>query len=166
MTKLTGRLDDDRRTLVLTRQFDVPAERLWTDFTDPDRLERWFGAWTGDPASGQVMLTMNAEAESVPAVPCRILHCDRPRRLSVTVTDSFGTWQLAIGIDEDEGSTRLTLRHEEVDLQTVPEVGPGWEWYLDRLTAAVAGEAPPTLEDFVDTYAPMGQDYAVMISGS
>lgn len=111
MTKLTGRLDDDRRTLVLTRQFDVPAEQLWTDFTDPDRLERWFGAWTGDPASGQVMLTMNAEAESVPAVPCRILHCDRPRRLSVTVTDSFGTWQLAIGIDEDEGSTRLTLRH-------------------------------------------------------
>ena len=60
MTKLTGRLDDDRRTLVLTRQFDVPAEQLWTDFTDPDRLERWFGAWTGDPASGQVMLTMSA----------------------------------------------------------------------------------------------------------
>ncbi len=163
MTKVSGRLDGARRTLVLTRRIGARADELWQALAQSDRLERWFGSWRGDPSSGQVMLTMNAEAAPVPAVPCEIRVCDPPQRLGISVTDSYGHWQLTIELRESNGMTDLTLRHEDIELQAVPEVGPGWEWYLDRLEATVTGSALPTLEDFVDCYTPMGEDYSAMI---
>lgn len=56
----------------------------------------------------------------------------------------------------------LVLRQEQVDLDALREVGPGWEWYLDRLAAAITDDPPPTLEDFEAAYLPMGTAYAAL----
>ena len=37
-------------TLVLHRTFRAPVEDVWAAVTDPERLVRWIGTWTGDPA--------------------------------------------------------------------------------------------------------------------
>ena len=47
----------------------------------------------------------------------------------------------------------------DLDPAIVPDVGPGWDWYLDRLTAIVDGTTVPTLADFEASYAPRGAAY-------
>ncbi len=66
-TTPTGRRDrhGDRDYLVLERTFAAPVEDVWAAVTEPERLQRWIGTWTGDPASGQVTFRMTAEGEDV-----------------------------------------------------------------------------------------------------
>ena len=41
-----------------------PIESVWAAVTEPERLARWIGTWTGDPASGQVDFRMLFEGQS------------------------------------------------------------------------------------------------------
>ena len=159
----TGTLDDDGRTLVLRRTFTAGIEEVWASVTESERLGRWFGTWTGDPASGSVMVTMNAEPESGSAERFDIEACEPPRLLSVSATNAYGHWQLTVELSTVGGATTLALRQEELDPGTLAETGPGWEWYLDRLVAAIAQQPPPTIEDFTADYLPMGAAYAAML---
>ena len=159
----TGTLDIEGRTLVLTRSFPALIDDVWASVTESERLGRWFGTWTGDPASGSVMVTMNAEPESASAQRFDIRACEPPRLLSVSATNAYGHWQLTVELSTVGGATTLALRQEELDPGTLAETGPGWEWYLDRLVAAIAEQPPPTIEDFTADYLPMGAAYAAML---
>lgn len=50
--------------IVLTRTFRAPIQDVWAAVTEPQRLERWIGTWTGDPESGEVTFRMTAEART------------------------------------------------------------------------------------------------------
>jgi uncharacterized protein YndB with AHSA1/START domain len=158
----TGTVDREGRSLVLTRSFAAPVEDVWASITESERLGRWFGTWTGDPADGFVMVTMNAEPE--PGTPLRydIDACDPPRLLRISANDDAGHWVLAVELAEDDDGTTLTFRQEEVDLSAVGDMGPGWEWYLDRLAAAVAGTEPPGLAEFETDHMALAPAYAAM----
>ncbi|MCP2267013.1 SRPBCC family protein [Promicromonospora thailandica] len=160
---LTGELEDDGRTLVLVRRFGVPIEDVWASLTDSDRLGRWFGTWTGDPASGQVSVVMNAEAEAGEPALFRVVACEPPRLLAVSADDEYGQWRLRAELTEADGGTTLTFRQTELDPKDLPDTGPGWEWYLDRLVAAVEGGEPPSLADFDADYVPLSEQYAELI---
>ena len=157
----SGTFDDDR-TLVLTRHFPTPVADVWASVTESDRLGRWFGTWTGDPATGSVMVTMNAEGRPLPAIRYDIVTCEPPHRLAVSAVDDAGHWQLAIDLVEIASGTRLEFRQREVDPAALPSTGPGWEWYLDRLGATIAGTTPPSLSAFETTYMAMAADYAAL----
>jgi uncharacterized protein YndB with AHSA1/START domain len=159
----TGTLHDDGRTLVLSRTFTAGIDEVWASVTESERLERWFGTWTGDPASGWVMVTMNAEPESQSAMRFDIQACEPPRLLSISAVNDYGNWRLTVELSAVDWTTTLVLRQEEVDPGSLPETGPGWEWYLDRLVAAIAEQAPPTIEDFTADYLPMSTAYAAML---
>lgn len=46
--------DADGVHLQFRRSFpDTPITEVWSACTDPDRLGRWFGRWTGIPAPAQ-----------------------------------------------------------------------------------------------------------------
>lgn len=156
---VTGAFDRAQRTLVLRRQFTAPIDGVWASIVESDRLSRWFGTWSGDPSTGTVSVTMNAEAEPMPPAPFEIQVCEPPRLLSVSATDDYGTWRLEAELTEADGMTTLVLTQRDVDPGTVAETGPGWEWYLDRLVAAVHDGRMPTLEDFNVTYIPMASQY-------
>jgi len=160
---LTGRFDGAQQTLVLTRQFRTSIDDVWASIAESDRLSRWFGTWTGDPSTGTVSVTMNAEAEPMPAVPYEIRRCDPPSALSVRVTDEYGTWSLTAELTAVDGTTTLVLTQEDVDAETLEQTGPGWEWYLDRLVASVHADRMPTLEDFETIYAPLSREYAALV---
>ena len=100
----TGTLHDDGRTLVLRRTFTAGIEEVWASVTESERLGRWFGTWTGDPASGSVMVTMNAEPESGSAERFDIQACEPPRLLSVSATNDYGHWQLTVELSTVGGS--------------------------------------------------------------
>ena len=52
--------------LVYERVLDAPVARVWAAVTAPDLLERWFGRWSGDPATGEVAVLMTAEGLLAP----------------------------------------------------------------------------------------------------
>jgi uncharacterized protein YndB with AHSA1/START domain len=159
----TGTLQDDGRTLVLHRTFRAPAEDVWASITESERLGRWFGTWSGDPADGFVEVTMNAEAEPVPPSRFDIVACEPPHRLCVVAVDDQARWQLTADITEAGGTTTLVLRQHDVDPAAVGDTAPGWEWYLDRLVAVATGGTPPSLEAFETDYLPLGAAYVAML---
>jgi uncharacterized protein YndB with AHSA1/START domain len=139
----SGRREDrgDQSLLVLERTFRAPAVDVWAAVTEPERLERWIGTWTGDPASGSVLVRMTAEGEDAPPEVFTIDECDPPRRLVVTSTPpgSDAEWHVEVDLSESAGVTTLTFRQSMPDADLATSVGPGWEYYLDRLVAVETG---------------------------
>jgi uncharacterized protein YndB with AHSA1/START domain len=132
---------DTTTYVVFRREFRAPIDDVWAAVTEPERLERWIGTWSGDPASGVVEFRMTAEGEDAPAEPHRIVVCEPPRRL---VTESSSpldetVWRLELDLSERDGVTTLTFAQVVGDGVPVESVGPGWDYYLDRLVAAQAG---------------------------
>lgn len=159
----TGELDGG--ALVLRRTFPTGIDHVWASITESERLACWFGTWTGDPTSGSVMVTMNAEAEPGPAVPYAIEACDPPHLLSVSADGPGGRWHLTAHLSEVDGATTLVLTQRDVDLDALRFIGPGWEWYLDRLVGAVTDREPPSMEAFETDYLSMSPAYKTLIDG-
>ncbi|MDT0212748.1 SRPBCC family protein [Rothia sp. ARF10] len=152
----TGRRQDRDRTayLVFERTFRAPVEDVWAAVTESDRLVRWIGHWQGDPASGAVSFWMTAEAADAPEETITIDECAPPRRLvmrSARPDDPNLEWRWQVDLAESDGVTTLTFAQEVGDTVLAESVGPGWDYYLDRMVLAEAGEDPGTV-DFDDYY--------------
>lgn len=147
----TGRLDPSGH-LVLTRTLRTSAEEVWSVLTDPARVARWYGTWSGDPASGRVELLMTAEDWDQPE-PLLIRRCDPPRHLALTLGTAADAWRVDLDVEDFGGTTVLQLTHRYPDPDEVASVGPGWEYYLDRLVAAETGGDPDAV-DFARDYHP------------
>ncbi len=151
---------DGRDTLTFRREYPDPPARVWPALTESDRLARWFGSFAGDARPGGVVtLTMtSAEDSGGPPASVRIVECDPPDRLSVSIEeDGTAPWEIVVTLHgTPSGGTVLRFS------QTLPagfspaDAGPGWHWYLDRFGASLSGEALPAWED----YAPLGSRYA------
>lgn len=162
-TTITGSLEDSGQTLVLRRQFPDSPAVLWAALTDSETLGRWFGTWTGDPTSGTVAVTMNAEPGEAHAQDYTVHRCLPERELSVSSTSDFGTWRLTLRVADHSSGSALEFRHEDIDHSALAQIGPGWEWYLDRL-AATLGDLPlPQLAEFEAAFAPQGEAYAALL---
>ncbi len=143
------------------RTFNAPIDDVWAAVTESDRLARWIGFFTGDPEQGHVDFTMNAEGDDVTPARYDIRRCEPPRTLQVHTTDDFGTWDLIVELVESDGVTTLTLSQIIHDPTTIENTGPGWEYYLDRLVAALT-DADPGAIDF-DDYYPAQKEYYLAI---
>ena len=136
--------------LVYRRSFPLPASELWTALTEPRELSRWYGTYTGDPSTGRVRLTMVDEHDSATA-DVRIVECTPPSRCSVDVDG----WLLAVALHTVGRVTTLDFTHSHVPRSEAGEIGPVWQYYLDRLDAALTGGRPPRWSDYlslVDEY--------------
>jgi uncharacterized protein YndB with AHSA1/START domain len=163
----TGRIEHDgeRRTLVITRAFRAPIEDVWAAVTEPERLERWIGTWTGDPESGHVMFAMTAEAADAPADDMEIRECDPPRRLALTSQVGDERWQLEVDLAELDGVTTVTFRQPGIDPAGAENIGPGWEYYLDRWVSAVSGGDVGSHDFERDYYPTMAAHYTAQAAG-
>lgn len=158
----TGKVEQhgDRCTVVLTRTFDAPIEQVWAAVTESDRTARWFGPWSGDPTTGRVTVVLSAE-EGAPPSEIEIRECRAPHVLRTSTQSEGGAWLLDLELTEVDGSTTLTLTHPDVDPTTVDSIGPGWEYYLDRLVAAETGGDPSAVDFDRDYYPAMAAHYKV-----
>lgn len=140
----TGRRDDRDGTayVVFERTFHAPIEDVWAAVTEPDRLVRWIGTWSGDPASGSISFFMTAEAEDAPEEKILIDECHEPTRLvmrSARPDDHSLLWSWQVDLAEADGVTTLTFAQEVCNVVLAESVGPGWDYYLDRMVAAETG---------------------------
>jgi uncharacterized protein YndB with AHSA1/START domain len=172
--------DHDGRTVVLRRAWPDPIDDVWSALTESERTARWIGTWTergeeagasgesqrvmpGDPASsarrrgGTVQFTMTGEVDAggevAPPVTVTVVECDPPRRLVLDIPEGEGPpWRVAVTLTEEGGGTVLLFEQHVVGDVSTADVEAGWNWYLDRLGAALHGEPMPSWTD----YAPVG----------
>lgn len=154
--RATGHRDDRDGTtyVVFERRFHAPIADVWAAVTESDRLSRWIGNWSGDPASGSISFFMTAEAEDAPAETIWIDECVEPTRLvmrSARPDDHSEVWSWQIDLAEAHGVTTLTFAQEVCDVTLAESVGPGWDYYLDRMVAAETGSDLAAI-DFNDYY--------------
>jgi uncharacterized protein YndB with AHSA1/START domain len=137
----TGTVADGERgpEVRFTRTFSAPIHDVWAAITESDRLERWVGRWEGDPSSGRVTFFMTAEGDEVEGEEVTITECDPPRTYAVDTRVGEQTWHLRIALSTADGVTTLTFAHL-LGSDDLSNVGPGWEYYLDRLAASLSGD--------------------------
>ncbi|HEU4907663.1 MAG TPA: SRPBCC family protein [Propionibacteriaceae bacterium] len=137
------------RDLVLERILPGSIDDAWASITESDRLSRWFCTWTGEPRVGAtVELTLVAE-EGDATSQAEILACEPPIHLAVSTHDQGGAWLLEVTLTPiDSEHTRLRFVHHLDEAANSEEIGPGWEYYLDRLVAAMNGNRMPDFDDY------------------
>ena len=132
---------------------------MWAAITEPERLARWMGTWTGDPASGTVLFAMTFEGQEPPGTRWRSASATPPRRLAVTSQVGEQRWYLDVDLTEADGVTTLAFSQPDVDPEDALSVGPGWEFYLDRLVAAETGGDLAAIDFERDYYPAMAEHY-------
>ncbi len=150
--------DENGMRLEFVRTYDDPIEDVWSALTEPDRVARWFGTWTGDPATGTVQLLMTEDEGSTPQ-PVTILECRPPARLVVELPSPDGTWRLSASLRAQDGLTTLVFTQRLAQPYDASSIGPGWHYYLDRLGAVVADSPVPGSWD--DYYPSLQDAYAL-----
>ncbi|HEV7948939.1 MAG TPA: SRPBCC domain-containing protein [Glaciihabitans sp.] len=134
--------------LELTRAFEASAVEMWAWITDTDRTAEWFGPWKGPAhANADISVQMRFEDGS-PWLDAHIEVCERPYDLAISTVDEYGSWLLELTLREHAGRTILTFTHYLVEANSIGEIGAGWEYYLDMLVAAHAGQPLPTFSDY------------------
>jgi hypothetical protein len=83
--------------------------------------------------------------------------CDPPRRLVLDLDGPWSIWRLTAELAEHDGVTTLTFTHRLGPGHEPSELGPGWEYYLDRLVASQADQPMPPW----DAYLALAEHYRV-----
>lgn len=130
------------RDLVLTRTFRAPIEDVWASLTESERTARWFGPWSGEPGPGRTIRFRMVFEEGGPETEMEmtIVACEPPRHLAVSAVDEYGSWHLEAHLTEADGVTEMRFTHHLDGKANVGDVGPGWEYYLDKLVASREGK--------------------------
>jgi uncharacterized protein YndB with AHSA1/START domain len=144
----------DRYGFTVTRVFDAPRERVWKEWTEPERFADWFGGPQSEvPLStvsmdvspgGALRLTMYAE-------PGRreihwrgeFLEVVEPERLVFTVSDQPGEerYELVIVILTDLGDGRTEMLFEQrghMAAEQYERAKEGWSSFFDRIEEHLA----------------------------
>ncbi|MHA2788953.1 hypothetical protein ACXZ66_07395 [Corynebacterium sp. S7] len=151
-----GRIENG--ALIIPVEFDYPQQEVWDFLTTSDTLVTFYGAFTGDPASGEIELAM-VEAPDQPG-KVAINRCEAPDLLDVSIYDPNGApWSLVLKFAaRGEDRTELEFIQDIVGFESMAaDVGAGWEFYLDRWKVAMAGG--DVTEIVWEEYAPLAQQY-------
>ena len=102
---------------------------------------------------------MTFEGQEPPGDEMEIRECAPPRRLAVTSQVGEQRWYLDVDLSEADGVTTLAFSQPDVDPEDALSVGPGWEFYLDRLVAAETGGDLAAIDFERDYYPAMADHY-------
>jgi hypothetical protein len=106
-----------------------------------------------------VMFRMGFEGDGAGEEEMEIRECDPPRRLAVTSYVGPYIWYLDVDLSEADGVTTLEFSQPDLDHDDSLSVGPGWEYYLDRLVAVETGADLDTIDFERDYYPAMAEYY-------
>jgi len=140
--------------IMITRVFDAPRQRVWNEWTEPERFADWFGGSQSEvPLTSVAMdvrpggswrLTMFAEPGR------REIHWKgeyrevvEPERLVFTVSDEPGdeTYELVTVVLTDLGDERTEMHFQQQGQMSAEEyerAGQGWSSFFDRIDERLA----------------------------
>lgn len=152
----TGRVVRDKAglELIVQRRIRLSATELWEWLTTPEKLTLWIGQADAVPALGEtVPFTITGDGAPV-TEPLTVLSCDAPARFTCTLGQPGIEWHLRVSLAEADGVTMLFLSQRISTAAEAGTVGPGWEYYLDRLVSAVVGAAMPDFAGYFPSQRP------------
>ena len=142
--------------ITIVRVFDAPRERVWREWTEPERFADWFGGVESEvPLSsvsmdvrpgGSWQLTMFAARGEI-HWNGEYREVDEPERLVFTVTDQPGeqAFELVSVVLTDLGDGRTEMHFEQRGGGLSPEeyerAGQGWSGFFDRIAERLAAES-------------------------
>jgi len=141
-------IDPDGR-VVHEVELGLPPQEVFEFFTDAERLVRWIGL----SASLEPVLGGRFRFEIQPGQFCEGSYVDvvPPTLVSFTWGWTSPEWNLppgdslvSVAITPTAGGSRVHLIHDRLpgDLRAIHD--EGWQLFLARLTAAAAGQHPPS----------------------
>lgn len=134
--------------LELTRTFRATIEDVWTSVTASESTARWIGSWSGDAAPGKtITLTMLFETGE-PTSQITIDACEPPSRVALTSNDASGAWTVEMRLTQTGDTTTLVFSQQLSDPALAGDMGPGWEYYLDKLVSSRTGEPALSFEAY------------------
>lgn len=144
--------DADGLELIVERTVDAPAQEVWDWLTLPKHLELWIGTWEGTPGVGKVIsFTMTAEPGAEPE-PVTIQVC-QPANHFLADLGNQG-WRIGFSLAEIGATTIIFFTQRLANAADAASIGPGWEYYLDRMIAARSGNPVPIWDDYYPAFAP------------
>ena len=120
---------DGRPALRLERYLDHPVERVWRAVSEPAEVRRWM------PAAADWTLTVGAEFE-LGGQQGQITELDPPHLIGWT----FGPDRFRFTLQAKGDGCALVFTHIFNDAAPAAQTAAGWECYLDRLDAQLAGQ--------------------------
>jgi uncharacterized protein YndB with AHSA1/START domain len=137
LADVTAEEADGRWTLVFTRDFPHPPEKVWAAITEPAQLAKWspFIADRDLGAPGDATITMIDSADRVD-MSATVRRADPPKVLEYTLGDDRLRWELNATV----AGTRLVLRHTVAGEDWIPKVAAGWHLCLVVAETVLDGE--------------------------
>jgi len=143
--------DSDSLELIVERAIEAPADEVWRWLTSPSLLTQWIGSWEGEPAVGStISFTMSAEPGAAPE-PLTVLVCDPNLHFLCDMGES--RWRIGFSLAEVQGLTLVFFTQRLERAQDAGSIGPGWEYYLDRMIAARSGLPLPIWDEYYPAFS-------------
>ena len=141
--------------ITITRVFDAPRERVWTEWTEPEAFADWFGGKDGEvPLStvsmdvrpgGSLRLTMFAGPDRREIRwKGEYREVVEPERLVFTLSDQPGeeAYELVSVILTDLGDRRTEMffqQRGQLPAEVYERAKEGWAGFFDRIAERLAG---------------------------
>ena len=146
-----------RHGLTITRVLEAPRERVWREWTEPERFAEWFGGPDADVPLETVAMDVRpggAWRATMFAGPERreirwtgeYREVEPPVRLVLTMSDSPGNASdelvIVVLTELGDGRTEMVLeQHGQLPPEVYDAARNGWGVFLDRIAARLAGAA-------------------------
>jgi uncharacterized protein YndB with AHSA1/START domain len=125
---------------------DADPDKVFSYFTEPEKLLRWMGAAAVLEASPGGRYEVSFKEGWISSGQFVVV--DRPRRIVYTVgwegNAQFppGSTRVEVDLTPKAGGTQLRLRHYGPPAKGLES--DGWSMYLERLIAVTSGRVPPS----------------------
>lgn len=152
----SGRVNRDRAglELIVSRRIAAPAAEVWGWVTDPALVKQWFGSFRASPKVGSTFSVKLLAEEGSPSVRMAVLECTPGERYVVEALDPGQPWHVTVSVADLGGAAMVFLGQRLETAREAGSIGPGWEYYLDRLLAARSGSPMPEFVDYFPSQKP------------
>jgi uncharacterized protein YndB with AHSA1/START domain len=140
--------------ITITRVFDAPRERVWKEWTEPDRFADWFGGGESDVPLSTVSMDVTSGGSwraTMFAGPERreiqwkgeYREVIEPERLVFTLSDQPGedVYELITVVLTDLGDGRTEMLFQQrghMSAEQYERAGEGWSSFFDRIAEHLA----------------------------
>jgi uncharacterized protein YndB with AHSA1/START domain len=155
MADAPGREAGSHPGIAMSRVFDAPRERVWREWTEPERFADWFGGPEFEVPLASVSMDVRPGGSwrlSMITGPDRretqwkgeYHEVVEPERLVFTVSDRPGDeYELVIVLLNDLGDGRTEMlfeQHGRITAEQYRRAGQGWSSFFDRIAERLAEE--------------------------
>jgi uncharacterized protein YndB with AHSA1/START domain len=139
--------------ITVTRVFDAPRERVWKEWTEPERFADWFGGTESEVPVSTVSMDVREGGKwraTMFAGPSRqeiqwrgeFLEVIEPERLVLTLADRPGDrYELVIVELTDLGDGRTEMAFQQrggMSPEEYERAGKGWSGFFERMDERLA----------------------------